>query len=360
MGRRASGGPCRSNSTCMAFSDSAFDASTQRQPVSFSRRQPAEAAHSAPALPFSIRLLDYENEQAADASRRGHDQLLSLLPASYRIESGDLAAAGRHVTACIEKELDLRRLASIHSWLWVAGLPMPPRLLHYQLLLSREVFATERMDMHLVWTIGRVFLKPIPRFLLDPRFWAEYLCCAPGCGCSLDETAANRSTTRECERGGLRRRALGFLFSYAAESTCFRRRYSGLHGGRSLSSWIRSTSIQTLIRDSTTASCTPLRGYMAHWNQYGAFFHDHFAWLASATVYIAIVLTAMQVGLATESLARNNTFQSASYGFAVFSILGPLIAASLIILAFCCVFVSNWFKALDFRKRRLAMCVPSE
>jgi Co/Zn/Cd efflux system component len=37
----------------------------------------------------------------------------------------------------------------------------------------------------------------------------------------------------------------------------------------------------------------------------------------------------MQVGLATESLARNNAFQSVSYGFTVFSILGALIAASL-------------------------------
>ncbi|RYP57001.1 hypothetical protein DL770_010782 [Monosporascus sp. CRB-9-2] len=53
---------------------------------------------------------------------------------------------------------------------------------------------------------------------------------------------------------------------------------------------------------------------MPRWHTYGDFFHDQFTWLASGTVYIAIVLTAMQVGLATEALAEDRTFQSASYG----------------------------------------------
>jgi hypothetical protein len=109
------------------------------------------------------------------------------LPASYRTESDDLAAPARHVTTSVEIELDLSRLASIHPWLWVAGRPMPPRPLHYQLLVGREIFVTEQMDMHLVWTTGRIFLKPIPRFLLEPRFWIEYLSCGLGCDCSWDE-----------------------------------------------------------------------------------------------------------------------------------------------------------------------------
>ncbi|KJZ69989.1 hypothetical protein HIM_10634 [Hirsutella minnesotensis 3608] len=45
--------------------------------------------------PFYIRLLDHSNEQDADASCSDRDQLLSLLPASYRKESGDLAAVSR-------------------------------------------------------------------------------------------------------------------------------------------------------------------------------------------------------------------------------------------------------------------------
>ncbi|XP_044716491.1 uncharacterized protein HRG_10023 [Hirsutella rhossiliensis] len=134
------------------------------------------------------------DKDGADAFRHENDQLLSLLPASYRTESDDLAAPARHVTTCIEKELNLRRLTSIHGWPWLAGRPMPPRPLHHQLLVGREVIVTEQMDMHLVWTTSWIFLKPIPRFLLEPRFWHEYLSCGQE----------------------LRQRALGFLLSYAA------------------------------------------------------------------------------------------------------------------------------------------------
>ncbi|KAH8707819.1 hypothetical protein HC256_009989 [Beauveria bassiana] len=125
------------------------------------------------------------------------DQLLALLPASYRKESGDLGTAGLHVTARVERELDLHWLANIQDWLWIAGLSLPPRALHHQLLLGREI-VTEQMDMHLVWTAGRMFVKPIPRFLLEPDFWAVHLVCADG------------------RRQILRQRALGFLCSHAA------------------------------------------------------------------------------------------------------------------------------------------------
>ncbi|KAM3470253.1 hypothetical protein MY5147_006520 [Beauveria neobassiana] len=325
----------------------------------------ATVKRSAP--PFSVRLL--EQQDVAGPGER--DQLLTLLPALYRKESGDLAAVRQHVTACVEEELDLRRLASIHGWLWLAGLPLPPRALHHQLLLGREIFVTERMDMHLVWTAGKMFLKPIPRFLLDPAFWAQYLCCRE-CRCSPDTSSA---TQMDCRRFGLHRRALGFLFSYAAllshesdfriaqekhllppEVTWYGWRMlveqldtehiyprinpRFIHGELRLS---RLNKIYAIAR-------TPMRGYMARWDRYGAFFHDHFTWLASATVYIAIVLTAMQVGLATESLGHNHAFQSASYGFTVFSILGPLIAASVIVLQFCGIFIWNWLKAI-YRKR---------
>jgi uncharacterized membrane protein len=95
-----------------------------------------------------------------------------------------------------------------------------------------------------------------------------------------------------------------------------------------------------------------LRGYMSLWHQYGTFFQENFQWLASATIYIAIVLSAMQVGLATKALANNDAFQSVSYGFAVFSILGPLAAAGLITLVFCYMFVNNLIVAMAYKKRR--------
>ena len=54
--------------------------------------------------------------------------------------------------------------------------------------------------------------------------------------------------------------------------------------------------------------------------------------MATATVFIALVLTALQVGLATERLQENASFQQASYGFTIFAILGPICAFGLVVL----------------------------
>ncbi|KAI1385836.1 uncharacterized protein F4822DRAFT_414280 [Hypoxylon trugodes] len=54
--------------------------------------------------------------------------------------------------------------------------------------------------------------------------------------------------------------------------------------------------------------------------------------MTAGTVFIALVLTAMQVGLATDRLKYDERFQQASYGFTVFAILGPLGAFGLAVL----------------------------
>ncbi|KAK4657142.1 hypothetical protein QC762_0042850 [Podospora pseudocomata] len=319
--------------------------------------------------PFSAFLLEVQPGPGGDLLRP-QDRLLSLLPASYRTDTDDIVAAGRDVCACIAKELDLKRLDRVLSWLWVAGRPMPPRPLHRQLLLSRELFVTEQMDMHLVWTSGRLFVKPIPRFLLDPAFWMEYLCCQSGCSCSV---------ASECNRPALQRRALGFLFSYAAlishesdfsiaqdkhllppevtwlawrhlvEQLDTERIYSKVdvrfHYGE-----LRLSRLNKIYLLSQRPFL--LHRYMSHWQQYWAFFQDNFAWLASATIYITIALTAMQVGLATRTLADNDAFQSVSYGFTVFSILGPIAAVGLIVLVFCYMFIHNWAATVAYGKKR--------
>jgi len=310
----------------------------------------------------------------ADTSQPNNEPLSSLLPASYRTKWDDLAAGAQHVAACIEKELDLQRLNKFSGWLWVAGRPMPPRPLHHQLLLSREIFVTEQIDVHLVWTTGRIFLKPLPRFLLDKRFWAQHLSCMQGCVCSGKVDLPN---AHECERRRLRKCALGFLFSYAAlithESDFYIARAKHL-----LPPEVKWLHWRTFVEQLDTEHIYPkinvrflygelrmsrlnlllilhrssIRGYMSRWQQYSSFFGDNLAVLVSGTVYIAIVLTAMQVGLATKVLAENDAFQSASYGFTVFAIVGPLTSAGFIVFIFCCIFINNWLVAVAYKRRR--------
>jgi hypothetical protein len=250
---------------------------------------------------------------------------------------------------------------------------MPPRPLHYQLLLRREIMVAEQMDMHLVWTTGRIFIKPVPRFLLHPRFWEKYLCCESGCACSVE----NGGRSRQCERRGFRKRALGFLFSYAAlishegDFRIAEEKYL-LPQGVQWPAWrtfVEQLDTEHIYQDIDPRFYygefrlsrlnklyrlfrAPLRGYMFRWNQSGSFFRDNFALLAGTTIYVAIILTAMQVGLATNILRDNEAFQSASYGLTVLSIMGPLIYASLVVLVFFCIFVNNLAETVKYKRRR--------
>ncbi|KAI6777607.1 uncharacterized protein J7T54_002871 [Emericellopsis cladophorae] len=319
---------------------------------------------------ISHRILEDDAAAGVDPRPAATD-LTDLLPASRRTPEDDLTTPAPHsVLACVDAELDLRRLADIHHWLWIAGRPMPPRPLHQQRLLNREIVITERLDQHLVWGDGRILVKPLPRFLLEPRFWVEHLGCGPHPGPFADD--------RSCACRARRERALGFIFSYAALVAY----ESDFHiaGENHLlpqevqwQAW-RAVVKEVLSKEHIYSSIdprfhygelrlsrlnkihllwkAPLRGYASRWNQYGSFFSDNFSWLASSIVYIAIVLTAMQVGLATR-LQENEAFQSASYGFTIFSILGPLVAAGLILVVFFYLFVGNWVATRRYREKRM-------
>ncbi|KAI8945437.1 hypothetical protein F4801DRAFT_127694 [Xylaria longipes] len=320
--------------------------------------------------PFRVRVLSAQTNDHANANANANLGL--LLPASFRTDKDDIAPLKLDNIHYFEKELGVARLSQLSEWLWVAGRPMPSRPLHYQLLLGREIIIVEQMDLHLVWTSGRMFLKPIPRYLLEPDFWTIYLACQRDYQCS-------QAIENPCRHEKLRKCALGFLFSYAA-LICYESDFRLAQERHLLPEQIQWHDWRTLVEELNTEhiydkinvryiygelrlsrlnkiqylhSTVGFRGYMSSWNRYGDFFYDNFTWLASATVYVAIVLTAMQVGLATESLAENQAFQSASYGFTVFSIVGPLAAAGLIVCTFFYVFVSNWVATVAYRRQRL-------
>ncbi|KAF2684666.1 hypothetical protein K458DRAFT_442509 [Lentithecium fluviatile CBS 122367] len=47
--------------------------------------------------------------------------------------------------------------------------------LHYSQIRSRRVFLTEDPRLHLLWMHDRVFIKPLPTYLLSYNFWAVFL-----------------------------------------------------------------------------------------------------------------------------------------------------------------------------------------
>lgn len=53
----------------------------------------------------------------------------------------------------LASQLSVRRLNTIHNWLWRAGLPGRVQPLHHQKVLRRDIVVTERIDLHLVWYV---------------------------------------------------------------------------------------------------------------------------------------------------------------------------------------------------------------
>lgn len=275
----------------------------------------------------------------------------------------------------LTKELSLGKLEeAMLKHLWYAGAPRAPSPLHKHLIVGRTIVLTERTDLHLIWTSDRrLFIKPLPRFLLDPLFWKEFLCCQSGCGCSPDDKNPSRcqssqqsghgsgsdahgntaSAPRECPRKKLYLRATGFLYSWiclisyrsdfkialnhnllpaelkeshwqdwrklASEVLLIDKRK--LVHPRFLRAELRLARLDTIHR---FTQIPPFKPYFRRYWDYGSLFRENLAWLATATVFVALVLTAMQVGLATDQLKESRAFMAASYGFTVFAILGPL------------------------------------
>jgi hypothetical protein len=284
--------------------------------------------------------------------------------------------------------------------LWIAGSKRPAKTLHHHLSVGRTIVVTERIGLHLLWlNDGRIFIKPLPRFLLNPEFWTTYLTCRPHCDCTVKDGAnfqANQPHDNspissgedivplsECQQKKLWKIANGFLYSYAClisyESDFAIAKDNNLLPGvpdDTMPRWVtwkklareilahvdkdmihprfhrgelRLSRINTIHRFTQFPLFVP---YFRSWRHYGDLVQDNLTWLASGTVFIALVLTAMQVGLATDQLKSNSSFMVASYGFTVFAILGPIFFFSLAILATLYNLLRDLRKRLGWKSKR--------
>jgi hypothetical protein len=86
-----------------------------------------------------------------------------------------------------------------------------------------------------------------------------------------------------------------------------------------------------------------VRGYQTPYRLYTSFFEQNFSTVIVAFVYATVVLTAMQLGLATEDLHLSNKFQQACVGFAIFCILLPLVILGIVLVLFVVLFFFNWW-----------------
>ncbi|KAK0648835.1 hypothetical protein B0T16DRAFT_389001 [Cercophora newfieldiana] len=308
------------------------------------------------------------------ATASSDNTAVDLLPASYHRRE-DVGTSAYHrvvanpaidVTEFIKSDLSLGGLENMRH-LELAGARRPPTQLHIHVAMGRQIIPVDRMDLHLLWkNDGKFYIKPLPRYLLDPEFWEA----------NLVATAMEYA----------HRVSRGFLYTYAClissesdffianEKRLLPRNLSddspikwdswkaiarevlvsydpGRVHQRFLRSELRLSRINHIHR---LTRWPPFKPYFGGWRNYSTLFRENLAWMVAATVFIALILTAMQVGLATDRLKDNGDFQRASFGFTVFAMVAPLGAFGLLILTtgYNLLFDSSWLRKNAFGEER--------
>ena len=127
------------------------------------------------------------------------------LPGHPRISLQDAA----QLRGFLYRELwavDLERMAP-HLWIMSTQSSSNVSPLHQQKVKGREIIVTEDPRLHLVWIYDRVFIKPLPKYLLSYTFWSEHM--------SNQKSTLWGSNEEEQETCTMiRMPALGFLRTY--------------------------------------------------------------------------------------------------------------------------------------------------
>ncbi len=171
---------------------------------SFSRSYTAnENAWAQTNPPFSISnqlckglYCDKDAEKSLCLRSHGSPQ---TLPDAPRIR---LECPSEVVEHCL-KDLDTPLMNKLGDKLWnVSPTPEVPPLTHHQ-VLDRRIQVTEDPSVHLLWTEGIIYIKPLPAYMTSFAFW-EYL------------TDPSNDAMDSEERDRLKATALGFMRTYAS------------------------------------------------------------------------------------------------------------------------------------------------
>ncbi|KAF2727899.1 hypothetical protein EJ04DRAFT_547037 [Polyplosphaeria fusca] len=241
-------------------------------------------------------------------------------------------------------ELKTPRLNDIHHHLWLAGPPTAARPLHRQRLMGRNILITEDPDEHLVWFEDQIFIKPLPDFLLDWESWKSHLCSdlelrKAACGLLLSYAwlVRYKSDLDIAKGAGLMLKVVEwpnwveFINFFLANIDCKtlssvnqRYRYGEL----------RLTRLDTIYRLSPPIYSLRnfIWGYQSRPTWYQAFFGRNFRWMLAGFASLAVLMAALQVGLATIALQGNAPFQKVSYGLTITCLVAVAASLAVIIL----------------------------
>ncbi|KAK0511264.1 hypothetical protein JMJ35_005837 [Cladonia borealis] len=103
------------------------------------------------------------------------------------------------------KELLTTDLNVLQPWLWLVATQKSSHIaaLHDQIVRGRNIIITEKPGLHCVWNEDRVFIKPMPRWLMSHAWWRF-----------VKKSSEGLAPPGNCDWGAIYRAALGFTRSY--------------------------------------------------------------------------------------------------------------------------------------------------
>lgn len=271
------------------------------------------------------------------------------------------------VRAILETELWARDLENIAPHLWLLTTQSSSNIspLHRQKVKGRELIVTHDPRLHLVWLHGRIFIKPIPPYLLSYNFWKAFL--TPGAF-----ERANRPVS-------VPRAARGFLRTYRHliryETDLLIAQKSDLRLVPDNVDWPSFSRFISQIEHVSDVAVSGRYQYgeirLSRLNFYAPFllnkfyyeqihgqYSDFFGRLFGPVLFIfaivSTILNSLQVGVAVDQVSDLHWrfWWSISRWFSVISLLGASAIACGIMLLWTWIFVDEWIFAVRCRRRR--------
>ncbi|KAI9673165.1 MAG: hypothetical protein M1817_003027 [Caeruleum heppii] len=123
------------------------------------------------SIPFSARTqLNHQLVLCSSTAQlqRADDPTTIVLPDQPRVHLNSAA-----LSHYVEKDLDTPDLNGFAPHLWLLATPSHSNIstLHHQLVKGRRIVLTEDPQLHLLWIYDRIFIKPLPSYLLSHAFW---------------------------------------------------------------------------------------------------------------------------------------------------------------------------------------------
>lgn len=116
-----------------------------------------------------------------DKSHQLHDEVPnSIAKRGTRLPgqpSIDISGNFQKLYEYLEGDLRTNFLDRMAPYLWLISTQSASNIspLHHQRIKRRQIILTEDPRLHLVWIEDRIFIKPLPKYLLSYNFWTRYL-----------------------------------------------------------------------------------------------------------------------------------------------------------------------------------------